>query len=167
MLSMVITIDANEFETYLDERIAKLSDSAMTVLLNGPVMAFLSDRVSKRFASGGDAASGSWEPVSSGTMENRKVNTSSTPLIDSGTLRAWAENPTGTIGATAGGVAILDYPSAAPSDSITNYKYLMAQFGIDNTYGRQGVRTPARPIFAVDGIDLSGIMLILFSHIMT
>lgn len=164
---MRIDIDANHFDSYLDERIAKLSDMEMTLLTNGAMVQFLSERVSKRFESSGDAASGPWAPVSQATLDMRISNMGTEPLIDTGTLRSWAENPPGTAGVAAAGIVALDYPTIPPGDSITNYKYLMAQFGINNTFGRPGMATPARPIFAVDGTDLSGIMLILFSHIMT
>ena len=167
MITMQINIDANQFESYLDERIMKLSDFEMTILTDFTIFPFLSDRVSKRFDSSGDAASGSWPPVSAAALSKRIVNTGLEPLVDTGELRTWAEDPPGTRGVAAGGFIALDYPSTAPTDTITNYKYLMAQFGIDNTFGRAGVYTPKRPIFAVDTTDLTGIMLILFGHIMT
>lgn len=163
---MTVTIDANQFQSYLDERISRISDAGMTVLLNGAVYQFLSERVSDRFESSGDSASGPWASVSPVTIHNRKSSTSTKPMIDTGALRSWAENPPGQAGATVAGIAILDYPSNPPGDEITNYKYLMAQFGINNTFGKTGARTPARPIFAVDSVDLTGIMLILFAHIM-
>lgn len=166
MITVRVTIDANNFETYLDERILRLSDAGMTAMLSGEVFPFLSERVSNRFDSGGDSASGAWDAISPITLANRQVNLSPDPLIDTGTLRSWAENPGGSRGASAGGVAFLDYPAVAPTDSITNYKYLMAQFGINNTFGVAGLYTPDRPIFAADAVDLSGIMTILLLHIM-
>lgn len=166
-VTMTFLVDESQFETYIDERIAKLSSVGIGALLNGEVFEFLADRVSNRFASGGDSASGPWAPISPLTQSSRKMNASSEPLIDTGTLKDWAENPPGTPMATReGGFSVLDYPNIPPSDSITNYKYLMAQFGIENTFGKQGLKTPPRPIFAVDEVDLSGIMMILLFYIL-
>jgi len=166
MITMTIGIDITEVESYIDSRITKLSRPEMGLLLNGEVFEYLADRVSSRFASSGDSASGSWAPISDAALKSRKVNASPEPLIDTGALRTWAEDPPGTLASNAGGYSILEYPTIAPSDLITNYEYLMAQFGINNTFGVQGLQTPARPIFAVDEVDLSGIMLIVMFHVL-
>lgn len=163
---MTMHIDVIEVESYIDERIARMSNIGIGMLLNGQVSEFLSERVSRRFDSGGDAASGTWAPLKPATIAARKArgNAGTQPLIETGTLRAWAEDPPGTLASREGNESVLHFPTIGPKDSITNYKYLAAQFGIDNTFGIGGMKTPPRPIFAVDDIDLSGIMMILMTH---
>lgn len=150
-----IFVDSKDILDKLDYIQYASSNVGLMSFLEGMPEQALKERISQRFHSQGDEASGGWLPLkettqairmSKGFQPDKPIN------VRTGAMREWLLSAPGQVNPTGIG-AELRYPGVEPPGTM-KFAYGTAQMG------SAVHKTPARPVNAVSHVDL-GIVLAL------
>lgn len=144
-----------------------IDPSSLFYMLRGPVVELIQDRIDSRFAAEGDAASGKWADLAESTNEIRKalgyppahpINQRTKEMRKF--LTTHADVSVDTFGATA------QIPGDI-SDPVMVRKVQTAQEGSNSNPFKGAGPTPARPVLAVDLIDVGIVLGVMQEEILT
>lgn len=150
-----------DVQSMLEHLDSSLSDVGMQLFMNGRVAPFLRERAEQRFQGEGDDAVGKWAALSAPTQEWRESFgfAPSHPINKrTGQLEEYILNAPAQV-TTRAGFALLVWPDAPPSDSLTAKKLRVAQQGWDSP------TTPARAVLGLGETDLLHALTQLALHI--
>lgn len=161
-------IEAGEVEEALDRLQSAFSNVSMVKFMRGAVQPHLHERATQRFESEGDSASGKWKPLTDYTNKDRQKQgfSAAHPInVRTGQLRDFITNQDGDISQTGiAGTMRLDMPGGTSDDELLS-KLETAQLGRDPNPNPKFNPVPARPVMALDRLDLDFVMTELFVHV--
>lgn len=153
MYQLELSVDSSNVQVLLSGLDTSLSPFALVAMMQDQVSPYLRQRAFDRFATEGDAATGSWLPLSEVTNAIRESQgyPPDHPINHrTGELESYITNASANVVLFESGVELI-FPGETPPRRIAS-KIKTAQSGSSNP------RTPARPVLALDESDYAFIM---------
>ncbi len=159
-----IYVDETEVADLLHHMIIATGYPGIKEWMHDEAAPWLQERLEHRFGEEGDDASGAWDDLSLTTRRIRHEEgfPAAHPInVRTGSLRRWlvgAEEKVVPRGSSGDG-ASMTFPGDDPPDTQTKKKLKVAQRGEAHNAMFAGAYTPARPVLAVNEVDLEVLLL--------